>query len=60
LAGAWLITPVVESLLLDLSPHDLPGLAAVGGLLFATAVVATWLPAWRASGVDPVRALRDQ
>jgi hypothetical protein len=59
LAGAWLITPVVESLLLDLSPHDPAGLAAVGVLLFGTAVVATWLPAWRASGVDPVRALRD-
>jgi predicted permease len=60
LAGAWLITPVVGSLLLDLPPHDPAGLAAVCGLLFATALVATWVPAWRASSVDPVRALRDQ
>jgi putative ABC transport system permease protein len=60
MAGAWLITPVVSSLLLDLSPHDPAGLAAVCGLLFVTALLATWLPAWRASGVDPVRALRDQ
>jgi putative ABC transport system permease protein len=60
LAGAWLITPVVGSLLLDLSPHDPAGLTAVCLLLFLVSLLATWLPAWRASGVDPVRALRDQ
>jgi putative ABC transport system permease protein len=59
LGGALLLTPVVGSLLLDLSPHDPAGLVGVCVLLFTTAVAATWLPAWRASGVDPVKALRE-
>jgi ABC-type lipoprotein release transport system permease subunit len=28
-------------------------------ILFAAALLATWLPAWRASAVDPIEALRD-
>jgi predicted permease len=59
LAGAILITPAVGSLLLDISPHDPAGLAGVCVILFAAALLATWLPAWRASAVDPIEALRD-
>ncbi len=54
------VTPLVGSLLLGVSPNDPAGFAAVSLLLAAVALVATWLPAWRASAVDPMVALRDQ
>jgi putative ABC transport system permease protein len=48
----------VESLLFGLNPHDplTIGLAAV--VLLAVAAVAAYLPARRASRVDPMAALR--
>ena len=54
------VTPVVESLLLGVSPNDPAGYAAVSLLLTMMAIGAAWLPAWRASAVDPMVALRDQ
>jgi ABC-type antimicrobial peptide transport system permease subunit len=59
LAGAFFVTPLVGSLLLGVTPNDPAGLAVVSMLLAAIALVATWVPAWRASAVDPVLALRD-
>jgi putative ABC transport system permease protein len=58
--AAYAVTPVVGSLLLGMSPNDAAGLVAVGLTLVAVALAATWLPAWRASAVDPVIALRDE
>jgi ABC-type antimicrobial peptide transport system permease subunit len=60
LAGAVAVTPVVGSLLLGISPNDPAGLAAVSFILAAVALAATWVPAWQASAVDPMVALRDQ
>jgi predicted permease len=60
LAGAIAVTPVVGSLLLGISPNDPAGFAAVSFILAAVALAATWVPAWQASAVDPVVALRDQ
>jgi predicted permease len=60
LASALAATPVVGSLLIGVSPSDPTGFAAVSVLLLAIALVATWLPAWRASAVDPTVALRDE
>ena len=59
LAGAVFVTPLVGSLLLGVTPNDPAGLAVVSILLAAIALVATWVPAWRASAVDPMLALRD-
>ncbi|HET7565650.1 MAG TPA: ABC transporter permease [Gemmatimonadaceae bacterium] len=48
----------VSSLLFKTSPHDPAILATVCVTLFVAAVLATLLPAWRATRVDPSVALR--
>jgi ABC-type lipoprotein release transport system permease subunit len=60
LAGARAVTPVVGSLLIGVSPTDPAGYAAVAAALGALALAATWLPAWRASAVDPLITLREE
>jgi predicted permease len=52
-AGGW-----VAPLLFRISPHDPLTLTAVALVLLLIAVVASGLPAWRATRVDPNSALR--
>jgi ABC-type lipoprotein release transport system permease subunit len=42
----------------EMSVYDAPTFVAVSALLCMVALVASWLPARRASRVDPVQALR--
>jgi hypothetical protein len=57
---ALIATRGVSSLLFGLGPHDPASLVgAVGALTIAT-VAAAYVPARRASRVDPVRALREE
>ena len=58
LFGAWEINPIVANLLLNVSPTDPASFAAASALLAGIALVATWIPAWRASAVNPLEALR--
>ena len=58
LVGAWLMSSVMTSLLFGVSATDPATYAAVALLLSLVAAVASWLPAQRAAGVDPARALR--
>jgi len=51
---------MIESLLYGVGRTDAFSLAAAAVLLAAAAVLASWIPARRASRVDPVVALRDQ
>jgi predicted permease len=58
LAGALVATRLLRTLLFDLSPTDPATLAAVSCLLLIVAVLAAYLPARRATRIDPVQALR--
>ncbi len=58
LGGAWAMRSVMGKLLFGVSATDPATWAGLSGVLVATAVAASWLPAWRASRVDPAGALR--
>ena len=51
-------TRLLESLLFELPPRDPLTLAAAAGFMVLLAVTAAYLPARRASRVDPMAALR--
>jgi len=58
LAGAAVITRLFATMLFDVAPTDPLTFAAAVAILGATAVLAGYLPARRASQVDPLSALR--
>ncbi len=56
--AAWLLARIAASFLYGTSPHDGVTFAAVPGVLMLAALVAVWVPARRAAGVNPTEALR--
>jgi predicted permease len=60
LAGALAVNRLIASLLFGVQPTDIMTIAFVIATITAVAVVASWLPAWRASRLDPNVALRDE
>jgi putative ABC transport system permease protein len=60
LVGAMMLTRVLRTLLFGVSTTDPAVFAAIVGLLSVTAWLATYLPARRATRVDPLVALRDE
>jgi ABC-type antimicrobial peptide transport system permease subunit len=64
--GVWLgafvslwASQFVATLLYGLQPRDPVTLVGAAGVLTAVGVFAGWLPAWRASQIDPAQVLRD-
>ncbi|UCC74646.1 MAG: ABC transporter permease [Gemmatimonadota bacterium] len=55
---ALVVTRLVRGLLYGVSPTDPITFAAIALLLVGVALAASYLPAWRATRVDPVEALR--
>jgi putative ABC transport system permease protein len=49
---------LLSSMLLGVTPSDSATFAGAAALLLAVAGAATFIPAWRASGLDPLVALR--
>jgi predicted permease len=58
IAGAWAQTRFLESLLVGVEGRDPWTLGAVPILFALCALLAAWLPARRATRVEPIRALR--
>lgn len=57
-AGTLLLTPLLRGLLFGVGAHDPGTIAAVAAFLMAVALTACWIPAHRATHVDPIVALR--
>jgi ABC-type antimicrobial peptide transport system permease subunit len=58
LAGVVAASGAIRRALFEVQPLDPITMAAAAVVLGGVALVAGWLPAWRASRVDPVNALR--
>jgi ABC-type lipoprotein release transport system permease subunit len=60
MAMAVLLTRLLGDLMIGVTPLDAPTFLLVGLTLMLSAVVASALPAWRATRVDPSEALRTE
>ena len=60
LCGAWMLSRVLASQLYGISAQDPVTYLTVAAILGAVALAATWLPARRATRVDPMISLRSE
>jgi len=60
LVAAFALSRALQSVLFEVKGMDPRIYLGVGALLFAATFLASWIPARRASRVDPIQALREQ
>jgi putative ABC transport system permease protein len=60
LAAALVLTRLMETLLFDVRPNDPATLIGVAAIITAVAAAASLVPAFRATRVDPIIALKDE
>ncbi|HUO52875.1 MAG TPA: ABC transporter permease [Gemmatimonadaceae bacterium] len=60
LAAAVLLAPVLQQMLYAVEPRDPATFGTVGGMVILVALLASYLPARRASRADPLEALREE
>jgi ABC-type antimicrobial peptide transport system permease subunit len=58
LSGAFVLTRLIRGLLFGVTPNDALTFVVVAGVLGIVALLACYLPARRATKVDPLIALR--
>ncbi|MEM1181857.1 MAG: ABC transporter permease [Acidobacteriota bacterium] len=57
--GIWMVNRAIQSILQSFAPVEIGPVLGGGTVLFVVTLVASLLPALRASGIDPSTALRD-
>ena len=60
IAAAFALTRLLSGILFDIRPFDPTTYAEVSALLYAVALAAAYVPAFRASSIDPIAALRNE
>ena len=60
LAVSLVLAPVLRSMLYSITPRDPVTLVTVAVTVGIVALMASWIPARRASRLDPVQALRSE
>jgi putative ABC transport system permease protein len=60
IAGALAFARVVSTMIFGIHPTDAATYASVGALLATTSLLACFVPAWRATRVQPLKVLRDE
>ena len=60
LIAAFALTRILASMLVEVRPTDPITFVMVSVLFLFIAVMASWLPAVRAAGLDPTTALRNE
>ena len=58
MAMAWGVSAVIGIIMFQVDPRDPSVFASVFGVILAIGFLASWIPARRATGVDPMTALR--
>ena len=59
-AGALALGRVLSSVIYGVSARDLATFSTVAVIMTAVGLLASTIPAWRATRVDPIRTLRDE